>query len=1096
MDARCSTIARRATILSTSASLVRPQSSTLRHCLPALLFLLFAADAAAERRFNELGAGRGLEARVATSMLVDRDGFLWVASREGLFRYDGFQATGFLPDPARPGHISDVDVRSLYAGRDGALWVSTNTGGLNRRDPGTGLFTQFHHDSADPSSLSDESVYGACEDAAGRLWVGTQNGLNRLNPDGRTFTRFFHARGRAGSPSHDWVYALHRGRSGQLWIATVGGGVNRWDESSHRFESFDLALLSAGPVGRNDVFGLHETADGRVWSGTRAGLVVLDPGRREAALFDLSGVNGEQPLVTAIHADAQGRLWIATHSQGVLRVDPATGTWDRADPGRPGTPGNLPSQPLLSLATTDSMLFVGTWGSGVYRAPLDEPRLSLLTSGGEGSGLRHKNVTSVRGTNVPGRPWVGSFGGGPQRVDVASGAVFPTGGSPADPIRLSGVLSMAESRGGDLFAGATDGVYRFAPDGSSLEFDRHVADAPDAIGEGYVGALLAADTGDLWAGVGGSGLFLRNEATGHYRGYRHEPGRRDSLSGDYITALAPEDGSRLWVGTRSDGLNLCRIEPWSCERFDGRGEGRPSLGHHHITALHRDGRGKLWVATDGGGVSRVLEGADGAVSGFERWGRERGLLDDGIMSVESDDDGSLWLGTRHGLSRLDPASGRVVNEVAESGLPVSHFNTGASSSDAAFLYFGSVDGMLSIPRGTPFGVRPPAPVRITAIERLGGGAAQPLPPSALAEGFEAKFGQVLAVEFAVLDFTETPHEYAYRMQRGDPWTPLGQRRQLTFFGLAPGPYSFEVRGRDAFGQWGTSPPVSFAIVPPFWMTLWFRALVIAALLLLANGLHVMRMRGLRRRNLVLEQLERQREQALAKARQSQHELEEAYAGLRQLTGRLESAKEEERSRISRELHDEFGQTLTAAKINLQMLRKASADPAVAQRLEESVAMVDGMIRQARNIALGLRPPLLDEAGLVPALDHHLKTLAGRSGVGIEFDAAPGTDRIPPALNTTVFRIVQEAVSNALRHAEAKSIRVTLEAGPEGLQLAIEDDGVGFDRDTVNQRVMRGEHLGLLGMTERVKNEGGTIVLESRPGSGSRIEVRIPFARPA
>ena len=96
--------------------------------------------------------------------------------------------------------------------------------------------------------------------------------------------------------------------------------------------------------------------------------------------------------------------------------------------------------------------------------------------------------------------------------------------------------------------------------------------------------------------------------------------------------------------------------------------------------------------------------------------------------------------------------------------------------------------------------------------------------------------------------------------------------------------------------------------------------------------------------------------------------------------RLESAKEEECSRISRELHDEFGQTLTAAKLNLQMLRSTMADAGAVRRLEDAVNMVDGMIRQARDIARGLRPPLLDEAGLVPALDHFLKSLAARSGI--------------------------------------------------------------------------------------------------------------------
>jgi signal transduction histidine kinase len=110
--------------------------------------------------------------------------------------------------------------------------------------------------------------------------------------------------------------------------------------------------------------------------------------------------------------------------------------------------------------------------------------------------------------------------------------------------------------------------------------------------------------------------------------------------------------------------------------------------------------------------------------------------------------------------------------------------------------------------------------------------------------------------------------------------------------------------------------------------------------------------------------------------------------------------------------------------------------------------------------------------------------------------SPAAAGIPPGLNTTVFRIVQEAISNALRHAHATVIRVSLQDAPGSMHLLIEDDGVGFDPGAVNQRVKRGEHLGLLGMTERVRNAGGTITLDSRPGAGSRIDVRIPFAKPA
>jgi signal transduction histidine kinase len=246
---------------------------------------------------------------------------------------------------------------------------------------------------------------------------------------------------------------------------------------------------------------------------------------------------------------------------------------------------------------------------------------------------------------------------------------------------------------------------------------------------------------------------------------------------------------------------------------------------------------------------------------------------------------------------------------------------------------------------------------------------------------------------------------------------------------------------------------------------------------------------------VLERLQLQREQALGDVRRSRAELEEAYVGLRQLTRWLESAKEDERSRISRELHDELGQTLTAAKLNLQMLGASITDAGAARRLDDSVTMVDGMIRQARDIARGLRPPLLDEAGLVPAIDQYLKSLADRSGTRIELEVAPGVALAPAGLDTTVFRLVQEAVGNALRHARAATVRVTLRDEEDTLRLVVEDDGVGFDPAAVTRSARRGEHLGLLGMTERVRSAGGTIEIESRPGAGSRIAVSIPYERP-
>jgi signal transduction histidine kinase/ligand-binding sensor domain-containing protein len=1058
-----------------------------------LLVALLQQPAAAEQRFVELGAGQGLTASVVNAMLIDRDGLLWVGSREGLFRYDGYQATAALADGAVHAGASYVDVRALYEADDGALWIGTLGGGLLRRDPLTGQFRRYAHDPADPRSLSDPEVLDVAQDGEGKVWVATRNGLNRLDADLDGFTRFHHVPEPMPDLGRHRASRLLRTSQGHLWIATHGAGVQRWDAERRDFETYSLAQITAGSPGLDSVFSIAEARDGRLWVGTRQGLLLLDPRRREARLVKLASRAEPEPFIAALHVDRLGRLWIGTLSQGLMVADPPAGDWPAVAQLAPVFVNDTAAalQPL-SLASNHDVLMVGTWGAGVLRVPLVEPGVRLLTRRADGSGLRNKSVSAVLGTTMAGQPWVGTQG--PERVDVTAGTVIASARSAADPISRTNVLSLAITEDGELFAGTATGLYRFGPGGDSL-VDRptDAASATDP-GQGYIRALLSGGRGELWVGSVRDGLLLRDPRTGRFTRYPVDTSPNDQRAVDYVTALAAGGDDWLWVGSRVVGLRRCRIEPWSCERFAEPVDGRGGMGRQHVTALRYDRAGALWIATDGGGLFRASGTSGQSGLKFERWGEEHGLLGNAIMSIELDSDGSLWLGTREGLSRLDPATGSVANLVVAAGLPAGSFNAGASSADAEFLYFGSSEGLVSIRKGSPMPVRPPAPVRITAAQRSAGGSRIALRPAELTMGFELRPGENLNLEFAVLDFIETHHEYAYRLNDGE-WSPLGDSRRLTVASMEPGSYRLELRGRDAFGQWNSCPPLVFEVVPPLWKNPWFRALALAATALLLAALHLLRVRSLRRRNAALLLLERQRQEALDRANRAQRKNKEATIGLRQLARRLEAAEEEARSRLSRELHDEFSQTLTAAKINLQILRSKATDAAVVQRLDDSVEMMDRMIGQARDIARGLRPPLLDDVGLVPALEDHLRAASRRSGVRIDFEAAPGVASVPPSLNTTVFRVVQEAVSNALRHADARTIRVVLRDESDALHLEIEDDGIGFDTVAALQHFRRGERLGLLGMSERVRAAGGKIDLRSRPGNGCRISVRLPFSNP-
>lgn len=830
-----------------------------------------AGLAAADKlTFAPLGENRGLVAALPAALLFDRRGFLWVGSREGLYRYDGYRATKFVPDLDDPFAITDLDIRALYEDRAGTIWVATNTGGLNRLDPQTGEFTHYRHDSADPGTISHDSVYGMAEDDEGHLWAGSQIGLNRLDRESDQFTRYVNAPDDPDSLSNDYVFDVFRDSQGVLWIATLGGGLNRYNAASDTFSRFDLAALTGASADCNDVFELVEDRGGDLWIGTRCGLMRFDRSRADIELLDLSEPGSPQPVVTSIAVDAAGGLWLGTLIRGVISVDTRSGDWRAYTDYSDLEKGGLAAQPQLSLAILDDALFVGTWGAGVWVARLSEVDFLLLGTDTQKSGLRNNTVMAILAGTEPGKPWVGSFGGGAQAGDIHA-RTFATPADAADESATDGVLAMARAEDGRIFSGTNRGLRELDSAGSVIRSYLHRVDREGGIGEGYVTSLYFGSDGSLWIGVGGSGLYRLERGRQTFSSNRHEPDRADSLSGNYITAIVGDGDDGLWVGTRSNGLNRCRISTWSCQRIGASAEGREGLGHFHVTALHTDGRGRLWVATDGGGLHEVLLDNSGEFAGFRRWTEDEGLISDSVMAIEEDDDGSLWLSTRHGLARLDPDQGRVANFVEQSGLPTRHFNTNASDSDERFIYFGGVDGLLVIPRGLPFEIRQSAPTRITEIVRIGREdrrAATGWVPAV----FETDYRDMLAIEFAALDYAEVPHDYEFRLDDHGDWTPLAQRTEVAFLDLAPGRYHFTVRGRDVFGLWNASPPLRIDVVPPFWMTGWFRLLVVVALVFTALGLHWLRTRRLRTRSLEMQRLGELREQALEQALGDRSEL--------------------------------------------------------------------------------------------------------------------------------------------------------------------------------------------------------------------------------
>jgi two-component system sensor histidine kinase UhpB len=207
------------------------------------------------------------------------------------------------------------------------------------------------------------------------------------------------------------------------------------------------------------------------------------------------------------------------------------------------------------------------------------------------------------------------------------------------------------------------------------------------------------------------------------------------------------------------------------------------------------------------------------------------------------------------------------------------------------------------------------------------------------------------------------------------------------------------------------------------------------------------------------------------------------------------AQEEERKRIARELHDETSQALTSLLISLALLEESVTDPAGRQRIGDTRTLAHETLRAVRNMSLDLRPSALDDLGLLPALRWYVKEYQQKCGVEAELTVSGLKERLPPEVETALYRMIQESLTNTAKHARARHVWVTLTEDGLLLRATIRDDGHGFDAASMLRKHWQDRGLGLAGMEERAALLDGNVEIESEPGAGTLITVTIPL-RPA
>jgi len=837
------------------------------HTLPLLvLFLLLLAasplDAASrdfpgadnplsEPRFTSVGVGI-IPRYVVPTIAQDRAGFLWIATGDGLVRFDGYRFRPQERESPDPAARNLGWIRALLAGRDGRLWIGTESDGLAVYDPASETVTACSDERQD-RDLVLPTIRALAEDAAGGIWVGSEGGgLQRFDPGSGHFARYRHS-GQPGDLPDNRVQALLVDRQGTLWVGTWAG-LSRRRTGSDRFEP----VFSAPGAGGTNLAGrivqtLFEASDGRIWAGTQQGdLAIVDPATSEGLLVDERPGSTTADGVSSLVEVPEGLMW-AGRSSGIAVHDLHDGRLLQRLQHDPRRPASLAGNEVAVLMRDHSgLIWVGGYGLGLQRHDPNNRAIWLRSADTTpASPFAEADVRSVLRLGN-GEIWTATRKGGVAVMDGqlrVIGAVWPQPPRPArvavaavseslPPVRIE---EMAQASDGTVWLGADSRLYQFTPDRRQLRSLAHDGGVTRGFLDSSDGALWVATQDGVYCLPPGASEIVRVAQQGG-RPLRAE-----------VNAVVEAPDQSVWVGTAK---GLFRAPPGSRELQPVEAPAGAGLGNPIVIGLLFDRQQTLWLDTAVTGLHRMTHW-DGQRATFEGISARHGIVNRPYGgNLLADARGRIWTQ----MYVYDPASDRLDELTAADGadLGTGWFQAHAQTADGRMLFGGSKGILVVRPERFDASTHQP-PLLISELSIDG----QRQPAGRIGDGLRLTPEQrSFSVSFAALDYSDPGRlRYAYQLQGFDAgWIETtADSRVASYSNLDPGDYVLRIRGSNRSGTWSRHElAIPVHVQPAWWQGTAFRLALAALALLMIYALVQLRTRQLRSRQAELKRIVRER----------------------------------------------------------------------------------------------------------------------------------------------------------------------------------------------------------------------------------------------
>lgn len=1003
-------------------------------------------------KFNHVLMGKGLSQNVINCIFQDKEGFKWLGTQDGLYKYDGYDFKAYKSIPFDSTSLTDNWIQAIAEDNYGNLWIGTYSGGLFKFDRDNETFQNYRHNPLNNNSLINNRIWAVAIDKHDLIWIGTSGGLDKYDQKEKIFTHFINKPGSSNGLSSNAVNSIYEDKNGFLWLGTWGGGLNKLNISNNLITHYSFG--EKGTKEFSDNFIKTIVPDGSsLWLGTKRLLLKFDTvsGKVKRYFVDEKNISyPDENSILSLLRDDQNRLWIGTHDNGlyVMNIESGTITNYKYEMHEPG---GIRDNWISAIFRDQQGIFWFGTGKGIDKLL---PYSKYFNNFSEYS-LQHNSLSSNEVNSIfedhEGIVWVGTWNGGLNRYDPETNKFSYYKHSADNPYSLLNniVWGIYEDSGNRLWIGTYAGVTIF--DRKSGRF------IPPPFKENLlynhnISSIIEDSRHFIWIGTWGGGLYRYDGKNNSVESYFFNGYDTLSISDNLITSIYEDSANNLWIGTNAGGLNLFHYNTGTFTRYQYNSKNSKSLSNNNISSIYQDSDGKLWIGTWGGGLNYL----DQKTKIFYHFTEADGLSNNIVFGMLEDDEKYLWISSNQGLSRFSLKSHLFINFDSKDGLGNDQFSRGYLKFKDGHMMFGGVNG-ISVVYPDSIDVNDYKPsVSITSFKIFNEEKKFHKEISSIKSINLNYFEHDFTIEFSSLDYVRPDkNQYAYMLEGYDNnWIYIGNNRRAHYTNMEPGNYVFKVKAANRDNFWSEEPTkLKISIIPPFWKTWPFFLIVLFIFTALVYLVYKYRVEQL----LKLERM---------------------------------------RMSIATDLHDDIGASLTRISLfsdaALRSLKKFSLTKEKSEF--PSFGNIESLLGEIGENSRRLIGSMSDivwtvnpqndafENITIRMMDYTAKLFeVNEIDYKITVDPELTALSLPMDFRRNLFLIYKETISNIVRHADATQVDVNVKRENGNLVLTIEDNGKGFE----NNGNSNGN--GLKNIKKRTAAFGGNLSVSAQAGEGTLIK---------